>query len=139
MRSAIRAAVQRVGYLSWLVLLGFTVRVHLLGTQELRGDEGFTWNYIQKSPVDIVATVVREGDPQPPLHYWLQWGWLQLTGDSEFAMRAWSAFLSLLLIPLMFQVGTKLWRAEVGWIAAGLAAIHPQQIWLAQDVRNMYQ
>lgn len=130
---------RRLTYLSLLILLGFGLRVHLLGNQELRGDEGFTWNYIQKSPPEILATIVREGDPQPPLHYWLQWGWEQLTGDSEFAMRSWSAFLDLLLIPLMFVVGTRLWRAEAGWLAAGLTAIHPQQIWLAQDVRNMYQ
>jgi Dolichyl-phosphate-mannose-protein mannosyltransferase len=131
--------VRRLTYLSLLILLGFGLRVHLLGSQELRGDEGFSWNYIQKPPLEILSTIVREGDPQPPLHYWLQWDWLQLTGDSEFAMRAWSAFLSLLLIPLMFQVGARLWRAEVGCLAAGLTAIHPQQIWLAQDVRNMYQ
>jgi len=131
--------VRRLIYLGLLIILGFGLRVHLLGNQELRGDEGFTWNYIQKSPPEIVATIVREGDPQPPLHYWLQWGWLQLTGDSEFAMRAWSACLSLLLIPLIYQVGRKLWRTEIGLIAAALTSIHPQQIWLAQDVRNMYQ
>ena len=124
--------------LSGLLFCAFFLRFHLLGNQELRGDEGFTWNYAQKSPLEIVTTIIQEGDPQPPLHYWLQWGWLQLTGDSEFAMRAWSAFLSLLLIPLIYQVGRKLWRDEVGLIAAGLTAIQPQQIWLAQDVRNMY-
>ena len=63
---------RRCIYLSLLILVGFGLRVHLLGSQELRGDEGFTWNYIQKPPLDIVATIVREGDPQPPLHYWLQ-------------------------------------------------------------------
>lgn len=129
---------RRFTVLVFIVLLGFALRVHRLGIQELRGDEGFTWNYIQKPPLEILATIVREGDPQPPLHYWLQWGWRQFTGDSEFAMRAWSAFLSLSLIPLIYQVGHRLWRAEVGFIAAGLTAIHPQQIWLAQDVRNMY-
>jgi mannosyltransferase len=122
-----------------IVLAAFAFRVHLLGAQELRGDEGFTWNYVRSDPIAILATIVREGDPQPPLHYWLQWAWLQLTGDSEFAMRAWSAFLSLVLIPLMYQVGRRLWRTEVGLLAAGLTAVHPQQIWLAQDVRNMYQ
>ena len=130
---------RRLIVLTLLLAIGFALRVHLLGNQELRGDEGFTWNYIQKSFPEIVATIIREGDPQPPLHYWLQRAWLRLTGDSEFAMRAWSAFLSLPLVPLMYQMGHRLWREEVGLVAAGLTAIHPQQIWLAQDVRNMYQ
>ncbi|MBM4422042.1 MAG: phospholipid carrier-dependent glycosyltransferase [Chloroflexi bacterium] len=130
---------RRLAPLIFIVAIGFALRVHLLGHQELRGDEGFTWNYIQKPPLEIVATIIREGDPQPPLHYWLQWAWAQFTGDTEFAMRAWSALLSLLLAPLVYQVGRKLWRDEVGVIAAGLTAIHPQQVWLAQDARNMYQ
>ncbi len=122
----------------FILLAAFALRVHLLGNQELRGDEGFTWNYIQKPPLEIVATIIREGDPQPPIHYWLQWGWAQLTGETEFAMRAWSAVLSLVLVPLMYQAGRRLWDEAVGLLAASLTAIHPQQIWLAQDVRNMY-
>lgn len=122
-----------------VLLAAFFLRAHLLGHQELRGDEAFTWNYIQNSPFEIVATIIREGDPQPPLHYWLQWGWAQFTGYTEFAMRAWSAFLSLLLVPLIYRVGRRLWRDDVGLLAACVTAIHPQQIWFAQDVRNMYQ
>ena len=125
--------------LTLILFIAFGLRVHLLGNQELRGDEGFSWNYIQDPPAEILARIIREGDPQPPLHYWLLWGWTKLTGDTEFAMRAWSALLSLALVPLMYQVGRRLWREEVGLLAAGLTAVHPQQIWLAQDVRNMYQ
>ncbi len=130
---------RRLFILTLILFIAFTLRVHLLGNQELRGDEGFSWNYIQDPPAEILARIIREGDPQPPIHYWLLWGWAKLTGDTEFAMRAWSALLSLALVPLMYQVGRKLWREEVGLLAAGLTAIHPQQIWLAQDVRNMYQ
>jgi len=81
---------------------------------------------------------VREGDPQPPLHYWTLWAWAQLNGDSEFALRFPSVFFSLLLIPLMYQVGCRLFDQKIGLLAAGLTAIHPQQIWFAQDARNMY-
>ncbi|MBI3242830.1 MAG: glycosyltransferase family 39 protein [Chloroflexi bacterium] len=130
---------RRLFTLILILFIAFTLRVHLLGNQELRGDEGFSWNYIQDSPGEILARIIREGDPQPPIHYWLLWGWAKMTGETEFAMRAWSALLSLMLVPLMYQVGRRLWREEVGLLAASLTAIHPQQIWLAQDVRNMYQ
>ncbi len=130
---------RRFSLIVLITLVAFTLRVHLLGNQELRGDEGFSWNYIQKSPAGILDRIIREGDPQPPIHYWLLWGWAKLTGDSEFALRAWSALTSLILVPLIYQVGRRLWRDEVGFLAAGLTAVHPQQIWLAQDARNMYQ
>ncbi len=121
-----------------ITLLAFALRISLLGNQELRGDEGFSWNYIQGTPAAILERIVREGDPQPPLHYWLLWGWSRLNGDSEFALRFPSVFFSLLMIPLMYQVGRRLWRKEVGLLAAFITAIQPQQIWLAQDARNMY-
>jgi hypothetical protein len=121
-----------------LTMIAFALRLYLLGNQELRGDEGFSWNYIQSNPVAILQRIVHEGDPQPPLHYWLLWGWSHLDGDSEFALRFPSVFLSILLVPLMYQVGRKLWRPEVGLLAALITAIQPQQIWLGQDVRNMY-
>lgn len=127
--------------LLFIVFIAFTLRVHLLGNQELRGDEGFSWNYIQDPIQEIVPRILREGDPQPPIHYWLLWVWVKFTGDSEFAMRAWSTLLSLILVPLTYHFARKLWDNDstVGIIAASIMAIHPQQIWLAQDVRNMYQ
>ena len=76
------------------------------------------WNFIQGTPAAILERIVREGDPQPPLHYWLLWGWSRLNGDSEFALRFPSVFFSTLLVPLMYQVGRKLWRKEAGLVAA---------------------
>lgn len=127
-------------FLLILVGVAFALRVHLLGHQELRGDEGFSWNYVQDPFTEIVPRILREGDPQPPIHYWLLWGWVRLAGDTEFAMRTLSAFLSLSLVPLSYkftQAITRQGRASL--IMALIMAIHPQQIWLAQDVRNMYQ
>jgi 4-amino-4-deoxy-L-arabinose transferase-like glycosyltransferase len=125
-------------FLLSLVVVSCALRVCLLGHQELRGDEAFSWNYLQGTPAQILERIIREGDPQPPLHYWLAWGWAKFTGDSEFALRFPSVLLSVLLVPLMYQVGRKLWRAEIGLVAAGITALHPQQIWLAQDARSMY-
>ena len=133
--------VRRFIILLFIVFIAFALRVHLLGNQELRGDEGFSWNYIQDPIQEIVPRILREGDPQPPIHYWLLWLWVKFTGDSEFAMRAWSTMLSLILVPLTYHFARKFWDNDptVGIVAASIMAIHPQQIWLAQDVRNMYQ
>ncbi len=128
----------------WLLILfllsGAALRFYRLDHQELRGDEAFSWNYAvnKTGPLHIVDTIIREGDPQPPLHYWLLQSWTRILGDNEWALRSLSATLSVFLIALMYAVGTRWFNARVGLFAAGITVIHPYQIWLAQDVRNMY-
>ena len=129
------------GILIALLLMGSGLRFYRLGNQELRGDEAFSWNYVvhEPGPGSIVDRIIREGDPQPPLHYWTLQTWVRTFGDSEWAMRSLSALLSILLVPLVFQLGRRAFSEQVGLLVAALTTFHPYQIWLAQDVRNMYQ
>lgn len=124
-----------------LLLVGWLLRVYRLGNQELRGDEAFSWNYVthEAGAAQIVARIIREGDPQPPIHYWILQSWVRTFGDDEWAMRLPSAYLSLLLIPLTYQFGARAWNRRVGVLVAGITTLHPYQVWIAQDVRNMYQ
>ena len=124
-----------------LLLLGSGLRFYRLGTQELRGDEAFSWNYVvhEPDPAAIVERIIREGDPQPPIHYWVLQMWVQIFGDTEWAMRSLSALLSIPLVPLVFQLGRRAFNTQVGLLVAALTTFHPYQIWLSQDVRNMYQ
>lgn len=125
-----------------VVLIAFALRMFLIDNQELRGDEAFSWVYVSEEPdlVAVTARIVREGESPPPLHYWLLQAWVRLFGESEFALRSISAFLSVLLVPLMAQLARKVLGqgSNVVLIVAVLTALHPYQIWLAQDVRNMY-
>lgn len=127
--------------LLFLILLGWGLRVYRLDAQELRGDEAFSWNYVvpEVGVTDLVKRIVVEGDPQPPIHYFLLQRWVGIFGDSEWSMRSLSAFLSLMLIPLVYKLGIRAKSHQAGLVAAALTTIHPFQIWLAQDVRNMYQ
>lgn len=124
-----------------VILLAFALRMFQIDAQELRGDEAFSWSYVtgEPDPIALVARIVREGDPQPPMHYWLLQIWMRVFGDGEFALRSLSGFLSLLLVPLIFKLAHRV--DEDDWLAlsaAGIAAVNPYQIWLAQDVRSMY-
>lgn len=127
---------------SVLLLCGAALRLWQLGQPELRGDEAFSWQYAANNanPAAIVKTIIQEGDPQPPLHYWLLHYWIRIFGQTEFAMRLPSAFLSLLLIPACYRM-LHAWGVDraVAVLTSVLTAAHPYQIWLAQDVRNMYQ
>ena len=124
-----------------LVLVGWGLRVYQIDRQELRGDEAFSWNYVahESGASALTRRIVTEGDPHPPLHYLVLQGWVSIFGDSEWAMRTPSAFLSLMLIPIVYQFAARSASQSVGIVVAAITSLHPFQIWLAQDVRNMYQ
>ncbi len=132
---------RRYAALLFILLVAWGLRAYRLGAQELRGDEAGSWNYVvhEPGPAALVQRIIREGDPQPPLHYWVLQGWVRVFGENEWALRVPSALLSLLLVALLYQSGARAASAEVGLGAALITALHPFQIWLAQDVRHMYQ
>ncbi len=121
-----------------VLLLAYLLRLFRLGYQELRGDEAFSYLFAAMPPAESVPALLAGGDPHSPLHYLLLHGWLTLTGDTEFALRYLSLLLSLLLLPLVYQLGRLLGGQRLGLLAACLMAISQSLIWLAQDVRNQY-
>ncbi len=140
----LRTSLQSLAFLQkqWpllvLVLLGFGLRVFLLGSQELRGDEAFSYLFAGQPVGEIIGDLLREGDPHSPFHYLLLHGWMALAGTSEFAMRFLSLIPGVLLIPLTYRLGRLLGEKRVGWLTAVFITLSQSQIWLAQDVRNQY-
>ncbi len=124
-----------------IITTAFALRMYQLGSQELRGDEAFSWNYVvnEAGPMAILERIVREGDPQPPLHYWTLQMWTRVFGDSEKMLRLPSVLFSMIVVVLVYKFGVVSVSRNTGISAAILTAIHPFQIWLAQDTRNMYQ
>ena len=121
-----------------IVLLGFGLRVFLLGSQELRGDEAFSFLFSKLPLSEVVPELIDQGDPHSPLHYLLLNVWVDLAGESELAMRFLSLIPGVLLLPLLFQLGREMVSKKLGLLAAFLAALSPSLIWLSQDVRNQY-
>ncbi len=121
-----------------LLLAAFALRAYNLGTQELRGDEAFSWLFANRPLVEIVPFLIEEADPHPPLHYLQVGAWLQLTGESEYALRYVSALAGLLLLPAMWRLGGWVAGRRLGMLLVLLTAVSPSLIWLSQDVRNQY-
>lgn len=120
-----------------LTLLGFALRIYALDRVPFRGDEAFTvLNWITPPLADTLASDVPTRDPQPPLAYAVFWGWGQLTGTSELAVRLLPALVGTLGIPLLYALGTRLHSRYLGTLAALLWAAHPYLVWHAQDARN---
>ncbi len=129
----------------WLIiilLIAAALRFFRLDYQELRGDEAASWARVTQTvgPLDLAQRLIREGQPHPPIHYWLLQGWERILGESEFALRSLSALLSLIIVALVYRVTIRITHnSMMALTAMFITAVHPYQIWLAQDVKNMYE
>ena len=74
------------------------LRFHHLGAQSFWNDEGNSARLSERTLQLIIEGTA--SDIHPPLYYLLLRGWRELLGDSEFALRALSAFAGLLVVPL---------------------------------------
>lgn len=74
-------------------------------------------------------------DVHPPLYYGLLHAWMRLVGDSEYALRALSALLSVMVVPAMWQLGGRLggWRAAT--VAALMVALAPAALTYGREAR----
>jgi 4-amino-4-deoxy-L-arabinose transferase-like glycosyltransferase len=116
-----------------ILLLAAALRFHLLGTQSLWNDEGNSYVQATRSFGDIAANAAR--DIHPPGYYWLLALWRLLAGESEFALRALSAFASILTVAFTYALGRRLIGPMVGIVAALLVTLITFSIYYAQEAR----
>jgi len=124
--------------MAMLLILGlaFALRVGGLASQELRGDEVFGFFLAVKPYGQIVRHTLQLGEPHPVASYWLLHAWIQVAGDSEFALRFPSAWAGALAAALLYRLGRELrYPRRVATLAVLLLAVNPYQIWHSQDAR----
>lgn len=126
----------------WLALiwLAFGLRVSHLDAFSLWMDEGltplrasYTIPKILANEIDIQEAITR--DTHPPFYYLLIHYTSLGLGQSDFAYRYPSVLAGVLLVPLLYQLGRRLFRPTVGSLAALFSAINPLYIWYAQEAR----
>ncbi|MGB9593692.1 MAG: glycosyltransferase family 39 protein, partial [Anaerolineae bacterium] len=122
----------------WLLLalvlaLAAFLRFYRIGAQSLWNDEGTSAALALRD----LAIITRDAahDIHPPLYYWLLHFWVRLWGVSELALRSLSALLGVGTVALVFLIGEALFGAQVGLLAAFLAAISPFQVYYSQETR----
>ncbi len=116
-----------------ILLLAFALRFYNLEAQSLWADEGNSVALAQASFRDIAFRTA--ADIHPPFYYWLLKLWITVLGQSEFALRALSATLAVILVALIYRLGQQLFSPRVGLAAAFIAALSPFQIYYAQETR----
>ncbi len=116
-----------------VLFLAAILRLHLLGHQSLWSDEGNSLRLAQRPIADLIAAAAQ--DIHPPGYYLLLRGWLLLTGDSEFALRALSALIGVLTVACVYALGKRLFAPGVGLIAAFLVALSSFEVYYGQEAR----
>ncbi len=120
-----------------LILLAWLLRLYHLDVQSLWYDEGVTAQVARMGVAELTRWTA--DDIQPPLYYLLAGGWLGLIRPWEaplaFTMRLLSAGLGLVLIPLLWSLGRRLWNETAGLLAALVAAVSPLMVYYGQEAR----
>lgn len=116
-----------------ILLLATAVRLHLLGAQSLWNDEGSAYVQATRTFTDIAENAAR--DIHPPGYYWMLAVWRTLTGSSEFALRALSAFAGIITVALTFALGRRLYHPGAGAVAALIVTLNTFSIYYSQEAR----
>jgi 4-amino-4-deoxy-L-arabinose transferase-like glycosyltransferase len=122
-----------------LILLAWGLRLHRLGAQSLWYDEAVTADVVQLGLERLTRWTA--DDIQPPFYYYLLAGWVSLAGSGEWALRFPSALCSLLVVPLAYALGRRLfarggdWGRWAAFLAALFACLSPLYIYYAQEAR----
>ena len=120
-----------------LLLVAFALRIFNLPQTSLRADEAVTVFDVSTDWGTLIQKLSTPG-PHQPLYYVLLHGWMKLAGDSELASRYLSLSSGILLLPLVFVLGRRLFPRDLGAVglwASLLVAINPMLILDARDNR----
>ena len=124
-----------------MLLLALALRVHRLDGQSLWSDEGLSLYRSRLtleqnlSNIIVVPPGVPTQDTNPPLYFIALSGWRSVAGESEYALRFLSVIAGVLLVPLLFVTGRRLFSTPAAVLAAALGAIAPFLVWYSQEAR----
>ncbi|MBN1642435.1 MAG: glycosyltransferase family 39 protein [Anaerolineae bacterium] len=116
-----------------LLLFAVALRAANLTTQSLWADEGNSVRLSERR-LPLIIDAAR-ADVHPPGYYLLLWGWVRVFGQSEIAVRALSVVVGTATVWMVYLLGTRVWTARTGWLAAFCAAVSPFQVQYSQEVR----
>ena len=109
-----------------------SLRLWRIGFQSLWRDEADAIAFATQPLGDLLRMFLTPGE-NGPLYFLALRPWLALFGESEAALRSFSALAGAALVPLLFWLGARLFGKRAGWIAAALAPVAPYAVWYSQE------
>lgn len=132
-----RSSITSMLLLMLILLLAWGLRLHALDRQSFWSDEGLSVHYAGW-PVGELLQRLTVGFHNPLYFLGLHF-WMGLAGRTDWGIRFYSAFFSLLAVPLLFLLGRRLYGRTVGLLAALLLAANPFAVYYAQEARMYAQ
>ena len=121
------------GLILAILLLATALRFHRLGEQSLWYDEGVAYAHSLRTLPELIQILPR--NVHVPAYFALLGWWQDLTGSSEFALRALSAMCSILSVAWTYALGRRLCHPLAGLAAAALLTLNSFNIYYAQEAR----
>jgi mannosyltransferase len=126
-----RKAIFRIALLA-VCLLGLALRLIGLEQEDYWHDELFSYYTAKQSFGPMWQTIIN--DVHPPLFYLVFHYWLNLL-DRLLSLRLFAVLWGVLTIPVVYLVGKKAIRSDVGLLAALLLAVSPFHVKFSQELR----
>ena len=118
------------------VVLGTFLRVWRIDQLgEFDFDEVASVWYARQEPAEIFAAIAGAPFEHPPLYYVLLHWWNQAFGESEPLVRLMSVPSGVLMIPVTYVLGRRLFTPFVGVVAALIVAASPQLVFYSREAR----
>lgn len=117
-----------------IILLAALIRLLFLDVQSIAFDESFSLAVGSTSWPLLFQAILSDG-VHPPLFYALHKVALTIWGHSEFGQRFLAAVFSLLGLPILYQLGKRLFNPGIGLLAMLLLALNPLHVWFSQEAR----
>jgi 4-amino-4-deoxy-L-arabinose transferase-like glycosyltransferase len=126
---------------TWLTLAALALYLQGLTDRSMWLDENATlariqgtWSQLLRNDLELQG--IHIVDVHPQIYNALLKIWLWFAGESEFAIKTCSAFVSVLSIPLAFAAGRRVMSRRAGIMLAMLTLLNPGFLWYAQEVRS---
>lgn len=120
--------------LGLIILLGIILRFWNIDAISLWHDEAFSALLIKYPWNEMLYRI--ELDVHPPFYYILLRLWHYIFSDSVFALRSFSAFFSIISIPLAYAFISRTFKSSrAALIAALFIAVNPFQIYYVSEAR----
>jgi mannosyltransferase len=132
--SARRWVGQHWGLLA-IILLAFVLRVYGLGRAPFWFDEALSGFIAEKGVEGIVAHTLTTPFEHPPLYYLVLHLWTELAGSGEFALRFFSLFWGVLLLPLLYHFVTPWGGRRLALLTTLVMAVSATLVEHAQNAR----
>lgn len=116
-----------------VLLVAAGLRFYRLDAQSFWNDEGNTARLVER-PIALIIEGAA-GDIHPPGYYLLLHVWRAFTGESEFALRGFSALCGVLTVAVAAAAGRRVGGRRTALGAALLVAVHPLSVYYSQEAR----